>query len=116
MSVLWTDAVLNAQAGGTWTLPNTIKVHTDDPGAAGTDNLISGSSTALTWDTAGAEGALGASSQPATPGRSYASPTITLSDDGEWLSFWSGATFQGRVACPSTAVAGSYQPNLALVA
>lgn len=116
MAIQWTDAVLNAQAGGSWTKPDTVKVHTADPGSVGTSNLVSGSSTAVSWSTAGAEGPLGPSSQPATVGRAYAAPTVALSADGEWLSFWLGSTFQGRVQCPSTAVAGSYQPNLALVA
>jgi hypothetical protein len=116
MAIQWTDAVLNAQAAGTWTQPDTMKVHTDDPGSVGTSNLISGSNVSITWGTAGAEGSLGPAAQPATAGRAYAAPTSTLSVDGEWLSFWLGATFQGRVQCPSTAVAGSYQPNLALVA
>ena len=116
MPIQWTDAVLNAQASGTFSPPDTVKVHTDDPGVAGTDDTISGSSTALSWSTAGVEGSLGGSQQPATPGRSYAAPSITLSSDGEWLSFWDGATFMGRVQCPATATAGTYQPNLALVA
>lgn len=116
MPILWTDDVLNAQAEGTWTPPDEVRVHTDDPGAAGTDNLVSGSETAVSWEPPGDEGPLGASQQPATAGRSYAAPTITLADDGEWLSFWLGSTFQGRVQCPSTAPAGTYQPNLALVA
>ena len=116
MPIQWTDAVLNAQAAGSWTRPDTVKVHTADPGTAGTASTISGSSTALTWSTAGAVGVLGSSLQPATAGRSYAAPAITLSSDGEWLSFWQGSTFQGRVQCPTTATAGTYQPNLALVA
>jgi hypothetical protein len=116
MPIQWTDDVLNAQAAGTFVPPDTVKVHTDDPGAAGTDNLIASSDEALAWEVAGDEGPLGASQQPATPGRSYAAPSITLSDDGEWLSFWDGATFMGRVQCPQTATTGTYQPNLALVA
>jgi hypothetical protein len=116
MPIQWTDDVLNAQAEGSWTPPDEMRVHTDDPGAAGTDDLIADSDVALVWEAAGDEGPLGASLQPATAGRSYAAPTATLSDDGEWLSFWLGSTFQGRVQCPSTATAGTYQPNLALVA
>lgn len=116
MPIQWTDAVLNAQAAGTWTPPDEMRVHTDDPGAAGTSNLITGSDVALTWEAAGAEGPLGASQQPATAGRSYAAPIATLSEEGTWLSFWLGATFQGRVQCPTAAPAGTYQPNLALVA
>ena len=116
MPIQWTDAVLNAQASGTWTRPNQIRVHTDDPGAVGTTALISGSETALTWSTAGDEGPLGPSQQPATVGRSYAAPSVTLASDGAWLSFWLTGVFQGRVVCPSAAVAGTYQPNLALVA
>lgn len=116
MPIQWTDDVLDAQAAGSWAQPDEVRVHTDDPGVAGTSNLISGSDTALTWEAAGAEGPLGASLQPATAGRAYAAPTVTLSADGEWLSFWLADVFQGRVQCPSTAVAGTYQPNLALVA
>lgn len=116
MPVLWTDAALNAQAAGTFDQPNQVRVHTADPGVAGTSSLISGSETTVTWSTAGAVGPLGASSQPATAGRAYAAPTVTLSADGTWLSFWRSGTFLGRVQCPQTAVAGSYQPNLALVA
>jgi hypothetical protein len=116
MPIQWTDTVLNAQAAGTWDQPNQVRVHTDDPGVAGTSNLIASSETTLTWSSAGAEGPLGAALQPATPGRSYAAPTVSLADDGEWLSFWRSGTFQGRVQCPQTATAGTYQPNLALVA
>jgi hypothetical protein len=116
MPIQWTDAVLNAQAGTSWILPNEMRVHTADPGAAGTSNLIASSNTALTWSTPGAVGPLGAAQQPATPGRSYAAPTVTLASNGEWLSFWRSGTFQGRVQCPQTATAGTYQPNLALVA
>ena len=116
MPIQWTDAVLNAQAAGTWTPPDEMRVHTDDPGAVGTSNLITDSDVALTWETAGDEGPLGPSQQPATPGRSYAAPTVTLGSDGEWLSFWLASVFQGRVQCPATATAGTYQPNLALVA
>ncbi len=116
MPIQWTDDVLNAQADYLASLVDTVKVHTDDPGATGVLNTISGSSTAVTWDAAGDEGSLGSSQQPATAGRAYAAPSITLSEDGEWLSFWDGASFMGRVQCPSTATAGTYQPNLALVA
>ena len=116
MPIQWTDDVLNAQAAGTFTPPDEMRVHSDDPGAAGTDNLIADSDVALTWETAGAEGPLGASQQPATAGRSYAAPIATLSEEGSWLSFWDGATFMGRVVAPTTATAGTYQPNLALVA
>ena len=118
MPIQWTDAVLNAQAEGSWTPPDEMRVHEADPGAAGTDDLIAGSDVAVVWEPAGDEGPLGASLQPATAGRSYAAPTTAvLVADGEWLSFWLGSTFQGRVQCPSTAPSGfTYQPNLALVA
>ena len=119
MPIQWTDAVLNAQAAGTWEQPDEVRVHSDDPGDAGTDNLIADSDAVLVWEAAGAEGPLGASAQPATAGRSYAAPVVTLgSGTGAtpWLSFWLVGVFQGRVQAPSEAPAGSYQPNLALVA
>jgi hypothetical protein len=115
VAIQWTDAVLNAQAAGSWSLPDTVKAHTGDPGAAGTANVVSGSDTALTWETPGVEGPLGAS-QPATAGKSYAAPSITLADDATWLSFWDGATFQGRVQLAAAAPAGTFQPSLALTA
>ncbi len=114
-SIQWTDAVLNAQASGTFTQPDEVRAHTDDPGAAGTSNLIAGSSASLTWETAGAEGPLGAS-QPATAGKAYAAPSIDAgSDDAEWLSFWESSTFLGRIQLTVSAT-GTFQPSLALTA
>ncbi len=115
MAIQWTDAVLNAQASGTFTQPDEVIAHTDDPGAAGTSNQIGGSSTSLTWGTAGAEGSLGAS-QPATAGKAYAAPSIDAgASDATWLSFWASATFQGRIQLTAT-MTGTFQPSLALTA
>lgn len=115
MAIEWTDAVLNAQAEGSWTLPDTVVAASGDPGVDGSANNISGSSTAVSWSAAGVEGPLGAS-QPATAGRSYAAPSMTLAEDATWLVFLAGATFLGKFQLPATAPAGSFQPSLALVA
>lgn len=115
MAIQWTDAVLNAQAAGSWSLPDEVVAATDDPGVDGTANNISGSSTAISWTTAGDEGPLGAS-QPATVGKSYAAPSMTLASDATWLLFKSGGTFQGRYQLAASAPAGTFQPSLALTA
>jgi hypothetical protein len=76
---------------------------------------ISGSSTALSWSAPGAAGPLGAS-QPATVGKSYEAPSMTLASDASWLSFWSGGVFEGRYQLAAAAPAGTFQPSLALTA
>ena len=115
MPIQWTDAVLNAQAAGTWTPPDTVVAASGDPGADGTANNIAGSSVALSWSTPGTEGPLGAS-QPATVGKAYEAPSIPVgSDTATWLLFKLGSTFQGRIQLPASQT-GTFTPSLALTA
>ena len=105
--VIWTDATLNDIADGNFTQPDTVGIHTGDPGASGTANEASGGSPAyarvsLDFTFAGDEGDLGAS-QPATAGVAYADATFDLPPgDYSWLSLWVGSSFRGRVALPYT--------------
>ena len=122
MDVLWTDAVLNAIADGTFVKPAKVGWHTGDPGSAGTANEATGGGYArptLTWTDAGDEGALGASLQPATVGVAYADGNVDLAaEDYTWLSLWSASNvFLGRVPLPYTvslAAAGTQQFSLPL--
>lgn len=119
MDVLWTDAVLNAIADGTFTKPAKVGWHTGDPGSSGTSSEASGGGYArvsVTWTPAGEEGALGASSQPATVGVAYADGDVTASGDFTWLSLWSASdVFMGRVPLPYTvSIDGTQQFSLPL--
>lgn len=106
--IIWTDAVLNAQADGTWTQPDAVGMHTGDPGATGTLLEATGGTPAyariaLTFTAAGAEGTLGPSFQAATVGVAYDEVTFDLpAGDYTYLSFWKASVFQGRVQLPTT--------------
>jgi hypothetical protein len=115
VAIQWTDAVLNAQADYMATLVDEVIAATGDPGVDGTANNIAGSSTAVSWSAAGAEGPLGAS-QPATAGKAYAAPSMTLGSDATWLLFKGGGVYRGRYQLSAAAPAGTFQPSLALTA
>lgn len=101
------DVLLNRDADYLASQVAEVSVHTGDPGSDGTANEASGGSYARqvpTWEDAGVEGPLGASVQPATPGRAYSAVTFpvpagTYTHLGTWDSL---GEFMGSTVLPGS--------------
>ncbi len=109
----WTVAQKNRQADQDATVAAYVSMHTADPGSTGASEASGGSYArkAPTWGSAGDEGALGASDQPASDGVAWAAPTFDLpAGTFTHFGFWSassGGTFLGGFAVQSNIILAS---------
>lgn len=112
--MIWTDAVLNAQADDDAARCVFMSLHTDDPGSTGADEASGGSPAyarqALAFEPGGDEGPLGVS-QPATVGVAWAEASFDLpAGDFTHYGMWSavsGGVFLGGDVLPVTVSLGA---------